>query len=403
MLRALMVILTSEDFARDIKFHQQPLFEVILPMTERAEQLIYIQDCFKKLARFKSKQFNHSSAGNSDYLEAIPLIEDVKYQVNVKKLLDEYLLLHKKNFKRKPEYLRVFLARSDPALSSGLVANMLANKIALSEIDKFSKERKIEIYPIIGAGSLGFRGGLNPQNIKDFVKEYAGARTATIQSAFRYDYSLKEVKKALDYLDKNLALQEAQEAGKTEINLLKKIINKFEYDYQRVLGRIVRDMPPFFEAVPRRRERRLHIGLLSYKRKSGKNSLPRAISFTCAFYSIGLPPEFIGLGHSLKSLSGKELELVRKYYINLAPDLLRAGQYLNRDNLTNLAKGNKAWGLLAKDIKLTEEILGIKLGPKTEDDWLHRNLTSNVLLLKNKKEMVRELMIETGKIRKSLG
>ena len=73
LLRALMVILTSEDFARDIKFHQQPLFEVILPMTERAEQLIYIQDCFKKLARFKSKQFNHSSAGNSDYLEAIPL------------------------------------------------------------------------------------------------------------------------------------------------------------------------------------------------------------------------------------------------------------------------------------------------------------------------------------------
>src|SRR3989344_5030805 len=44
LIRALMVILTREDFAHDLKFHSPPLFEVILPMTEKAEQLIYIQD-----------------------------------------------------------------------------------------------------------------------------------------------------------------------------------------------------------------------------------------------------------------------------------------------------------------------------------------------------------------------
>src|SRR5579884_1651517 len=38
LLQAMTAILSSEDFARDLKFCQRPLFEVILPMTEKAEQ-----------------------------------------------------------------------------------------------------------------------------------------------------------------------------------------------------------------------------------------------------------------------------------------------------------------------------------------------------------------------------
>ncbi|NCP17265.1 phosphoenolpyruvate carboxylase [Candidatus Kuenenbacteria bacterium CG_4_9_14_3_um_filter_39_14] len=403
LLRALMVILTSEDFARDIKFYRQPLFEVILPMCERAEQLIYMQKSFQKLARFKSKQFEHRTDENTDYLEIIPLIEDVKYQANIAKLLNEYLELHQRHFKRRPKYLRVFLARSDPALSSGLVANVLANKIALSEINKFAGEKKISIYPILGAGSLVFRGGLNPENVKNFVKEYAGVKTVTIQSGFRYDYPLLNVKKALNYLKHNLQKQAALEMTRGEISLLKKIINQFEHDYQAIISRIAADMAPFFEAVPSRRERRLHIGFLSYRRQAGKNHLPRAIAFTAAFYSIGVPPEFIGLGNTFKKLSAKELALVGKYYVNLVPDLVNAGRYLNRGNLAILIKHNQAWAVIEQGISLLEKTLGINLGPKTQDDWLHKNITANVLLLKNKKEKVRELMIETGKIRQSLG
>ena len=43
LIRSLMVILSSEDFARDMNLHSPPLFEVILPMTERAEQMMFIQ------------------------------------------------------------------------------------------------------------------------------------------------------------------------------------------------------------------------------------------------------------------------------------------------------------------------------------------------------------------------
>jgi len=403
LLRALLVILTSEDFAKDLKFRSQPLFEVILPMTEKAEQLIYIQDCFTKLARFKSREFEHQKNVNSDYLEIIPLVEDVKYQANIRKLLDEYLVLHKKRFKKKPEYLRVFLARSDPAMSSGFVANVLANKIALSELKYFAKETGVLVYPIIGAGSLVFRGGLNPEHIDNFIKEYAGVKTVTIQSAFRYDYPLEDVKKAVTVLEEKLFSTEATLLTKLETKILKVVLGKFEKAYQKTISKIAKDMVPFFEAVPKRRERRLHIGFLSYGRKVGNNYLPRAISFTAAFYSIGVPPEFIGLGQALKALNKKEQELVFKTYLNLADDIIEAGKYLNKDNLKVLCRKNKDWQDVEKSVSLIEDIFKIQLGPKKQDEWLHKNISGNVLLLKNNKEELHKLIIDTGKIRKSLG
>jgi phosphoenolpyruvate carboxylase len=57
LLQAMTVILTSEDFARDLKFDGRPLFEIILPMTERADQLMHMQVLFQKLAHFNSDQF----------------------------------------------------------------------------------------------------------------------------------------------------------------------------------------------------------------------------------------------------------------------------------------------------------------------------------------------------------
>ena len=71
LLQAMTVILTSEDFARDLKFSTRPLFEIILPMTERADQLTHMQLLFEKLAHFKSSQFTPESKPNTEYLEMI--------------------------------------------------------------------------------------------------------------------------------------------------------------------------------------------------------------------------------------------------------------------------------------------------------------------------------------------
>ncbi|MCL5435537.1 MAG: phosphoenolpyruvate carboxylase [Patescibacteria group bacterium] len=403
LMRALMVILTAEDFAGDLKFHSPPLFEVILPMAESPRQLLYIQDAFEKLAKFKAKTFTHHKSRHREYLEVIPLFEGVDNQTAVREFLEEYVSLHRKRFGTRPAYLRPFLARSDPALVSGVAANVLANKVALSDIAEFSRKQKVPCFPIIGTGSLPFRGGLSPLAIKEFLREYGGIRTVTIQSAFRYDFPLPSVKAAVKHLSRELPKTQTQILSVDDRHTAVGLVKKFSATYQVTLKKLLPDLPEFFAAVPRRRERHLHIGLLAYKRAAGKLSLPRAITFTAAFYSLGVPPEFLGFGRTLAKLSPPELAVLFKYYRNLKFDLDRAGRYLNRGNLLELSRKNRGWRQVAQDISELERILKMKFGPRTEREKLHVHLSSNLLIERRRPHEVARLIAETGKLRRSLG
>lgn len=403
LIRALMVVLTSEDVAHDLNLKTRPLFEAILPMTETAEQIMYIHESFEKLARFKSSTFNHHKNKNSEYLSLIPLIEGVDDQMHVKELLNSYVKLHVKHYGKKPEYMRPFLARSDPALLSGFIPNVLANKIALSDIYMFGKEKGVPMFPWIGAGSLVFRGGLNPRRVAQFVDEYRGIRTVTIQSAFRYDYPLSEVRRAIQYLEKTVPKSQVHHVGPQDSDVLKRIITRFSSIYRETVAEILPDLEPLFAACPKRRERRQHTGLLAYKRQAGNISLPRAISFSASCYSLGIPPEFIGLGRALSSLSKEEAVVLRKYYRHVKRDVVEAGRYLNRENLAMLTKRNHSWKLLDADIRLTEDFFGVHFTPKSKDELLHRNLSSQLFLRQDEPQELTSLIIETGKLRRSIG
>ena len=205
--QAMTAILTAEDFARDLGFENRPLFEVILPMTENADQLMKMHLLFEKLANFKSKEFTSDEPDNQNSIELIPLAESVQRQQLAGKLLEDYVDKYQKHFGENPKYIRPFFARSDPALVSGMLATVIANKIALSQVYKFSKERGIPVFPISGVGSLPFRGGLSPSTIEDYIKEYPGMRTVTIQSSFRYDQKKKRSKQPLQDWKKNYRKQ----------------------------------------------------------------------------------------------------------------------------------------------------------------------------------------------------
>ncbi|MEK7113640.1 MAG: phosphoenolpyruvate carboxylase [Patescibacteria group bacterium] len=400
LIRALMVILTSEDFARDLKFHSPPLFEVILPMTENAKQLIFIQKSFQELAKIKSKIFNQSEK-NAQYINIIPLFEDVHTQINAKRILIEYIKLHKRTFGFKPKYLRVFIARSDPAMSSGMVSTVLANKIILSDLCELEKESGIPIYPILGAGSLPFRGGLSPLTMKEFDEEYRGIHTITIQSAFRYDYKLSSVKKAIKYYNQQ-TIRKPEIISSEERSKLLRIINLFEKEYKANLKKILPDVSFVFNSFPRRRERHLHIGLLSYGRKIHGVNMPRAITFTGSFYSLGIPPEFLDVG-AILSLTDKEVALVNKFYKNTKGALSHAGRFLNRNNLRKLGKKSKSWAKIEKDIEQTENFLKIKFKTQSKDDIAHLKLTGMLLKSKKNPKKIKQIINKTGILRKSLG
>lgn len=404
LLLAMTVILSSEDFARDLKFDKRPLFEIILPMTENSHQLMRMHQLFERLANFKSKEFTKVEPDNQTTIELIPLVESIGSQQSVGKLLKEYVDKYKKQYDKNPEYIRPFFARSDPALMSGMLATVLANKIAISQVYNFEKETKIPVYPMSGAGSLPFRGGLSPEAVDDFISEYPGLRTVTVQSSFRYDNPLELVKSSIAHLEEKLPKTKPVIFNPEDEKRLVNIGKISEKYYRKTLNNIAKDLGPVFAAVPKRRERRQHVGLLAYGRKVGEQKMPRAITFTAGLYSLGVPPELIGTGRALKDLSDDDIDFLKKHYKLLKSDLQKAGKYFNADNLKALAAENPAWDYIKQDIDLAQKILGINISPKTDNDKAHAHLTSEILKLKDgDRAKLTAKITEAARLRKSLG
>ncbi len=404
--RAFMVIASSKAMAKHFGFEQAPLFEAILPMTSSAEEMISIQDAFDQMSALDHPLYK-MELKKGQPVELIPLFEEVTILTSSAQILEKYLKLYKKSFGTLPTYLRPYIARSDPALNSGLVPTILAIKIALSDYAQFEKKFKIPLFPIIGSASLPFRGGLTPHNVKEFTNEYQGVRTTLLQSGFRYDYEKEDVIKAVQQLEKILPQSKARIITDKDRTDLLKIIHNVEPFYKTTIEGIADTINEVAKFLPKRRERVQHTGLFGYSRGVGDVKLPRAIGFTAALYSIGTPPELIGTGRALQYIHEQKLwKLFESTYLNYKSDLTRAGRYLNKDNLKRLVKTSTQWQAIAEDVKLIEKYLGITLGPVTGDEKKHLRITSKIFKQLSEHKMnteTKELIVEGALLRKSVG
>ena len=73
----------------------------------------------------------------------------------------------------------------------------------------------------------------------------------------------------------------------------------------------------------------MHVGLFGYSRSVTGLSLPRAITFCASLYSIGIPPELLGLN----ALKPSDYEYLDESYPQFHSDIADAAQFLNRKNL----------------------------------------------------------------------
>jgi phosphoenolpyruvate carboxylase len=401
--RALMGMLSTASLAKQVGLHSPPLFEVILPMTESAEEMISIQEAFAEISNLKHP-LNKFQKDLLSHILIIPLFEQVNTIINSDKILEKYLARHKKLFGFDPPYMRPFVARSDPALNSGLVPTVIAVKIALSHYRKFGIKHHIPMYPIIGCGSLPFRGGLYPLRPERFLHEYKGIRTVTIQSAFRYDYPKPTVIKAIKALEAGLPKGQAVDITPTDEEKLIKTIKVFETAYRQSVEKIAPLINNLAGYLPKRRERVQHIGLFGYSRGLGKVSLPRAIGFTAALYSLGVPPELIGTGRGLAAAKkAGTLQLAEKYYVNLKHDLYFAGKFLFKPGLANLAKKYPGWKNILTDVEEIEKYLGKPLAPKYLNEQEHQLISARIhKSLKSGKNLA-HLIEQAAILRHSMG
>ncbi|OCC15606.1 Phosphoenolpyruvate carboxylase, archaeal [Dissulfuribacter thermophilus] len=367
-------------------FDSPPIREVILPMTMSAESMNRVYHYYKDFVVGKqNKPFYPGDIKISEWfgefkpaeIHVIPLFEDREHLLEAHNILRAYLA------DKDIEHQRVFLARSDPAMNYGMVSAILCNKLALQRLQSLSKEIGVKIYPILGVGSAPFRGHLSPETVDMVLNEYPDVQTFTVQSAFKYDYPFAMVTNAINKLHKS----KMRERDEIDEERCLQIIDKVSKNYQHVIEHLAPLINYVASFVPRRRMRKLHVGLFGYARSVGDTNLPRVISFCTACYSIGLPPELLGL----YPLTDEDLRCIEDMHVNFLFDVHMGMSYFNQEVLTILPEEVKKnlrfdWG----SYEINEE---------------HREITSRIIKAvqnRDSSSLQRDL-IEAAHIRGFLG
>jgi phosphoenolpyruvate carboxylase len=296
-----------------------PIFEVILPMTTSEQSVDRVYRYYRDF--IIGRQYEPLGPGDitvaewigesrPETIDVIPLFEDREHMLDAHRITAAYL--DGKNI----AHQRVFLAHSDPAMNYGFVSAVLLNKIALARLATMSDETGVAVYPILGVGSAPFRGGLTPHTVDRVSAEYPSVRTFTIQSAFKYDHSPAAVSAGVA----SLMCRETGAPHQLDEERALDIVERYSAAYRREVAALADVINSVARFVPSRRKRKLHVGLFGYPREVGGAKLPRAIAFTAALYSVGLPPELLGLS----ALNGDDLAFVREAYLGFDHDLATA-------------------------------------------------------------------------------
>lgn len=346
LLETLESIPRNSDIARAVYGDGTcPIFEVALPMTASSVSLSRIREYYRRFVSGKGNSTlivgdksmeSWMGAFLPEEINVIPLFETKEDILNAHNTVKEYAM------KEKLEEMRVWLARSDPALNYGSLAAVLLNKIALQRLATID----VKTFPILGCGSAPFRGNLTPSNLS-CLQGYPSVHTFTIQSAFKYDHDERDVARAVEKIN---ASRTSRPAFVEEEETLR-ILEKTSDAYMRQVSSIAPMINDFAMHVPARRKRKLHIGLFGYSRNATGVSLPRAISFCASLYSLGIPPEILGLS----ALSRSDVDAVIRNYGNFESDMKDALRFLNKDNLRLLPHAlqgevEKALGLFDFDV-----------------------------------------------------
>lgn len=364
-----------------------PVFEVILPMTSSSDGIDRIYRYYRDFVVGKqAKPFKKGDITIAEWIgefkperiNVIPLFEDMENMLNAHNMTRDYLK------DKSVEYQRVFLARSDPAMNYGFISALLLNKIALQRLVKLEKEIGVKIYPIIGIGSAPFRGNLRPQTVERISNEYPNAHTFTIQSSFKYDNPPEDVISAIKILNERKTTIPAE----IDEERCMEILEKYSNEYQRQILEIAPVINQIAKYIPSRRKRKLHIGLFGYARNIGGISLPRVITFTCALYSLGLPPEILGIN----ALDDEDLSFIENVYLNFKGDLMDALKFFNPSSefIPESIRKNNLIENLSENIQINEN---------------HKELTDSIMasLETNKTENLSENILRAANLRGFLG
>lgn len=418
--------------------------EVVVPMVESAAELVDVRQRIQDVIELGHKEFGISRDPNA--VQVIPLVEEVPELLGAGLILREYI-----SAARKAGFevgsLRMMLGRSDSAMVYGMVPSVLAVKVAISDCFAMGREEGVEIFPVFGGGVLPFRGHVSLDNFERLVPDYAGIRTVTLQSGLRYDCGREASRQVAIKARDMLAGVPPLFYGDAQRNELTAMIGIFTGYYQDSFAQLLPAAVALSDLIPRQRDRLARKSAVGYARAAadpqklsalvadsniaqrieaipptGATNLPRAISFTGALYSIGLPPEFIGTGRGLAEIYSQRgdegISRLLQLYPGMRTDMAKAGRFANYETASmHLNEALKAQ--IFTDMEEVSRHLGVEIGPATSEDRRYHVLLETVQPMLRQfvksgmggeedadttdRDLVTEWLCRLGRLRGSLG
>lgn len=355
-LMTFLAILEGISTTMDI-FGEQGIIEIAYAVTEGEDDFGKCKSRITRIFSLVGKDLNPKIEKQT--LRIMPLLEGIPQQLSSRELISRYA-----EQLSTTDPLRIFLGNSETSMICGRVASTLSIKIALSDCQRAEEETSIPVFPAIGGGALPFRGHITSSNAENFLKEYSGARTFTIQSGVIYDHGPESTRSLAEKI-KNGVHSKAREFNDEERSEILRIMAIFTKNYLEELTEIADSVTRIASTIPNQRERTLEASKVNYylnlrdirnfvhlspdpeirqrisdlKPESFLN-LPRSIKFTAALYTAALPPEFIGTGNAIEELASKMGEtyverLLDDIFPSIGIDLIFASQFLDRDGAEN--------------------------------------------------------------------
>ncbi len=412
----------------------QAISELVHPMTSTIKEIMEAQQHMIDVSELAKKEFKFEM----EPPRIIPLIEDVPGLLNAKDIISNTILGYQDHLNDKLEKYRIFIGKSDSALTFGHVASTLSCKYAISSLHELERNFDTKIGIIFGGGSLPFRGHVSLENADNFFEEFRGIDTLTLQSGIRYDHE-KGHAEDLVRKAKNKLSRSPDELTEEEKEELINIIAIFGAKYNRAMKSVAPVVNSISDLLPQQRDRLTRGGKTGYSRDapdiehisnlcrsdikeelqtcmpSENLGLPRAIKFTGAFYSIGLPPEIIGTGGAIADVMEKMGEnacerLLTKYFPSLRSDLKFAFDFLDMSVAAKFLPKD-FMDFVYKDVEILKEVFDLDNKCNPSYEILLEMVPAGVLLADNSTadtdhellQLAQSTLFKMGKIRKSLG
>lgn len=317
-------------------------------------------------------------------IKLVPLIENTTAMLNLRDNVFQNMQAIRGDSHE--DYTRVMLAMSDTSMVSGSIACMLSLRFGLSEIYRMALENNHTLLPILGGGTLPFRGLQTPENIEQILT-YLPVYQITVQSAMTFDYGeagIQNLATSIDKAHKNYTLNIKNLLSQVEHNqkeLYAQLIQKAETAYAEDLLQLSRQnlsMPIILEQYGiRAPSRRNRISAVDGGAGRDKTILGQSICFHRAIgHVFGTITAGLGSGSLLGNSYLYELQEQHPEILEQLKPLLT--MYYQKDSsLASIKVAQKAENLLGllglsklleKRLQAINEVLGIEIQTDEEHE-----------------------------------